>query len=400
MGGIESALVVDDSPSFCSYFQKLLKNCGVQTVDAAYSANQALDVIAHKETNFEIIFFDLNMPGMDGLEFVQTLEKQHYKGHLVLVSGLQKDIVKLAREVMLNRKVSLLGSLEKPVTPECLALIMQKAHGVTRRVSLPEDLIKKRVLKQAIKNGDVMVYFQPFVAYAKKQIVGFECLARLDVKGEGVVSPNRFLPVAERFDLLDDLTESMFRSALVHLPELRNLTANNQLYLSFNLCPCQFENEDLPARINDLISRLGVPKSSVVLEITEIQSLNTPVQLETFNRLRINDFDVSFDDFGSGYTNLSQLADLPCTEIKIDRRFCHGISQEKISEIVVESLLKIAQQKKLRVVAEGVEEGEDLIRLLELGVDQFQGYLFSRPKPFESIVPWIHAWQKAAAKTA
>ncbi len=135
--------------------------------------------------------------------------------------------------------------------------------------------------------------------------------------------------------------------------------------------------------------------SDIILEITENQPMNQSIQLETMNRLRIRGFDISLDDFGTGFTNIQQLKSLPFTEIKIDRSLITHVESDRFSQVLIDSLIDIAQNQQLDIVAEGIERIEELQYL-----DRYkhsllmQGFLISKPKPLTDLVGWIHSWQR------
>ena len=123
--------------------------------------------------------------------------------------------------------------------------------------------------------------------------------------------------------------------------------------------------------------------------------MNQSIQLETMNRLRIRGFDISLDDFGTGFTNIQQLKSLPFTEIKIDRSLITHVESDRFSQVLIDSLIDIAQNQQLDIVAEGIERIEELQYL-----DRYkhsllmQGFLISKPKPLTDLVGWIHSWQR------
>ncbi len=390
---IQTALVVDDSEAFSEYFRLLLKSFGVKDVICHSSAEESLALLRERKQHIQVIFIDLNMPKVDGLAFIRELEALQFTGHVVVVSGLEASIVRLAEQVSKLRSISLLGSLVKPVQEESLALLLRRAENMEFRAQLPEDVLKKRELKESMLGNNVFTYFQPLVGYASRKVLGFECLCRLDTR-KGVVAPDRFIPVAEKFHLIEELQSCLLENALPRFHYLSQLCENDALRFSFNVSPCQLDNPNFPDLLEQKLEKHQIKKSSVCIEVTEGQSMCTKERLETFNRLRIHDFAISLDDFGCGFTNLQQLSDFPYTEVKVDRRFCHGIKHDKVSQIIVESLVRISMEKGFGVVAEGVEDGEDLECLVNLGVDSCQGYMFSKPKPFGGIVSWLNAWTK------
>ena len=120
-------------------------------------------------------------------------------------------------------------------------------------------------------------------------------------------------------------------------------------------------------------------------------------KLETFNRLRVKGFSLSLDDFGTGYTNMEQLRSLPFTEIKLDKILSQGVSNDHVSKILVDAICQISMELGMSVISEGGEQIEDIVWLNAVGVQNFQGFQFCRPKPFTEVVRWLHAWDKVVA---
>ena len=172
------------------------------------------------------------------------------------------------------------------------------------------------------------------------------------------------------------------------------------LKLSFNMSPCQLNDLNCPNKLLLLLQKHGVLPSDVVVEITEQHALSSYTQLETLNRFRIFGFGISLDDFGTGFTNINQLKQLPFTEVKIDRSFISHIETDKFSQVVVSSLINMTNQEQLQLVAEGVERPEELAYLKHYQTDlTIQGFLFSCPKAKAEFISWAQHWIKTATKT-
>ena len=218
-------------------------------------------------------------------------------------------------------------------------------------------------------------------------------------KNERVILPSRFISLAEQCDLINDITFTLFEKACSDLKQLKEQLGEN-LKLSFNMSPCQLNDLNCPNKLLKLLQKHGVLLSDVVVEITEQHALSSYTQLETLNRLRIFGFGISLDDFGTGFTNINQLKQLPFTEVKIDRSFISHIETDKFSQVVVNSLIDMTSQEQLQLVAEGVERPEELAYLKHYQTNlAIQGFLFSCPKAKAEFISWAQHWIKTAAKT-
>ena len=220
-------------------------------------------------------------------------------------------------------------------------------------------------------------------------------LARIVKKSTGkVILPDHFIGVAEATDLINIITFQLFEKATDEFKAIKS-ELNYPIKLAFNLSPVQLNDLSCPDKLALILEINRLKPSDIILEITEHQPMDQAIQLETMNRLRIRGFDISLDDFGTGFTNIQQLKSLPFTEIKIDRSLITQVESDRFSQVLIDSLIDIAQNQQLDIVAEGIERVEELQYL-----DRYkhsllmQGFLISKPKPLVELVSWIHSWQR------
>lgn len=250
-----------------------------------------------------------------------------------------------------------------------------------------KELYIQTHLTQAVRENRIAVWFQPQVQAAvdggAPRLVGVEALARWEDAEYGAISPASFIPMAESLGLISDLGISVRRQALqafrrwrVHHPELE---------LSINISKRQLFGGDFVDSLLADVSEAGVPPSSIVLEVTEsVALMDVEFAEERLRQLADADFTLSIDDFGTGYASLSQLHELPVGELKIDLSFVRRVHTPEGLRMV-QAIVNLAQALGLRTVAEGVEDAECARRLVDLGVDRLQGYLFGKPSPAEVL---------------
>ncbi|SMF23243.1 EAL domain, c-di-GMP-specific phosphodiesterase class I (or its enzymatically inactive variant) [Alteromonadaceae bacterium Bs31] len=388
-----SVLVIDDSRAICQLLTAMLKDFGITQVDYCHSGEEALHKLERDPAAYEALFIDLHMDGMDGLELIHQLNEMHYRGGIIVMSALDKKILDFTLEVISNYNLRVLGSAEKPLEKTLIAFMVKRIKSYFPQVSRREKVLKRREVYQAIKDNRVLSYFQPKISSIDNSVLGLECLVRLDMGSGGVVSPAAFLPVAERFELIEALTDATLISALPQFMEFCQ-KENCDCSLAINISPLQLYNNLLPESLSDYLQRFQVPKEKVILEITENHAIREENQLKNLNRLRIHGFQLSLDDFGAGFTNLRQLKNLPFNEIKLDAQLIDGIHRDRVLRVIVESIRKVTTEMGLRLIAEGVSESSDLQVVNDLGVDGYQGFLFCRPKPLLELIRWHQAWQK------
>jgi diguanylate cyclase (GGDEF)-like protein/PAS domain S-box-containing protein len=272
---------------------------------------------------------------------------------------------------------------------------MYTAKGMGRNnyqayVAVPEESHQQRLaleakLRQAEKNGELRVHYQPQVDARTEDIVGMEALIRWEHPELGMISPGFFIPLAEESGLIVPIGEWVLRAACVdarrwqtkfHLP----------LRISVNLSPLQLRQPNLVQLVASVVEETGVDPHLLDLEVTESISVKSiPNLLETLQALRDLGCQISIDDFGTGQSSLDYIKRFPADRIKIDQAFVRNIGVDPDDEAIVQATISMAHNLNRAVVAEGVEIEEHLEFLREQGCEVLQGYLFCRPLPAASF---------------
>jgi diguanylate cyclase (GGDEF)-like protein len=245
-------------------------------------------------------------------------------------------------------------------------------ENTPRRLALAHDL------RHAIASGELSVAFQPKVSVADGRLTGVECLTRWTHPVLGEVRPDEFIPVAERTGAIGELTAWMLREALAHAARWR--AEGRRWTVAVNVSVRNLLDSSLAADLRRLLADADTDPASITLEITESHVMSDAVRttrvLEQLATLGVR---LSIDDFGTGYSSLAYLQRLPVHEVKIDRSFVAALRVERGADAIVRSVLDLARNLDLSVVAEGVEDAETFERLRELGCDEAQGYYFAAP---------------------
>jgi len=391
-----NALVVDDSKSMLSVISAFLTDLNITSTTCVESGEEALKLIKSGNIKFQLIFVDLNMPGMDGMELIRLLSKEHFLGGVVILSELDDKIVQLAADVTNESRTHLIGCINKPVTKENINTILQKLKSLDHRsAEEPEHHLTVEQIEQAIADKRVIPYYQPKVNNQTGKVESLEILARITLPSEvNTITAGRFIAVAEENGIIEPLTLSILRSVMNEFPTIKE-EFGEHCKLSVNISPLTLNNKNLPSNLLKLIGKHGYGPSDFIIEVTESYAIDNSIQLETLNRLRIKGFDVALDDYGTGYTNIQQLKMLPYTEIKIDRSLIYNIAKDRLSQVVSQSLFNIFDELNVQVVAEGVELSDDLAYLNNLKIPvTLQGYIISKPKIIGSICRWHRNWKK------
>ena len=256
------------------------------------------------------------------------------------------------------------------------------------RVELESDL------RSALERGELRVHYQPIVTLESTEIVGFEALVRWQHPTRGLVAPLAFIPLAEETGLIIPVGRWVLETACRQAAKwhaTRIDRGDKPLFVSVNLSARQFMQADLVGDVAAVLAETGLDASALELEITESVLMDqSETGIRTLRRLRALGVRLVLDDFGTGYSSLSYLKHLPLDTIKIDRSFVAGI-EEKADRSIVEAVVALAHGLGIGVVAEGIETERQAERLLELGCDLGQGYLFSRPIPASKTARLLRA---------
>ena len=250
----------------------------------------------------------------------------------------------------------------------------------------PAELHLLEGFERALINQRLFMAYQPKVAAADGRLVRVEALVRWDDPKLGMVGPSRFVPLAERHGLIDQLTQWGLRTSL---RQWRSWQASGvDTALAFNISALSLEHLDFPDLVERMCRGLDVPTDRLVLELTEGATQPLIKLMDTLTRFRIKGIGLAIDDFGTGYSSLIQLRQLPFTEVKIERLFIQDLAQSRDSRTIVKAIIDLAHGLGLSATAEGVETPEQLAILRDFGCDIIQGYLIAQPLAPEDLSAW------------
>jgi PAS domain S-box-containing protein len=236
-------------------------------------------------------------------------------------------------------------------------------------------------LRSAIKDSQVVPYFQPIVELRTGRLAGLEVLARWLHPTRGVICPDKFIPIAESAGMIDQLSERILEQAFAATASM-----SRHLSLSVNISPLQLRNLALPGRIRSMANAAAFPLSQVILEITETALAATAdVALRVIEDLKSMGMRLALDDFGTGYSSMRQLQLLPFDEIKVDRSFVQSMTYRKESRKIAATVLGLGYSLGLTTVAEGIETKEQADMLFYLGCELGQGWLYGRAVPAREL---------------
>ena len=257
-------------------------------------------------------------------------------------------------------------------------------YSGTRLDQLEEDWDMEGAIDAALQNGEFEVHYQPKIDLRRRSLVGAEALVRWRHPGRGLVSPAAFVPVAARSGKLRAITWSVINMTLQHAAAWQETQPG--LSVSVNIDPSLLD-DDLVSRVSDALAMWGLEPDRLTLEITETGVMNQPeVGFAALRRLRGRGVHICIDDFGSGYSSLTNFRHIPASELKIDRSFVVRLITDPFDARIVRSVVALARAFEIEVAAAGAENVSILGRLGMLGCDYAQGYCVSPPLPVDGFL--------------
>ncbi len=251
-----------------------------------------------------------------------------------------------------------------------------------QQLSPPEhDITLEAAMFNAVREGEFLLYYQPIVDAKSRQIMGFETLMRWAHPTLGMVSPLNFVPIAEANGLINLLGAWALKSACVQLKSFEEV-AQRSLYISVNVSPRQFRNDQFLRVLDEAIAYSGLRGEQLLLEITEGTLMIDPEHAQTvLGKMIARNTRIAIDDFGTGYSSLAYLKRFPISVLKIDRAFIKDLPENKKDAAICNAVLDLAKHLDLSVVAEGVETELQMAYMSERGCQYIQGYLTGKPMP-------------------
>ncbi len=276
-----------------------------------------------------------------------------------------------------------------------IAMYMAKRSGRDHAVYAPDQeqisrevLSLKSQLREAIQSDQLILHYQPKIDHRSCRVIGLEALARWNHPEKGLLAPDSFISLAEEAGLIEDVTHWVLKTAI---GQLRLLHARgHKLTMGVNLSPRNLHDMELPSTIGMLLDGNGVAPEYLTLEITENAVMSNQADaIAILGKLDGMGITLAIDDFGTGYSSLAHLRQLPVDEIKIDKSFVIGMEENENDAVIVRSIIDLAHNLGLKVVAEGVDTKDAWDTLTILGCDHSQGFYMSKPLPEDVLTEWL-----------
>lgn len=384
-------LIIDDDQRICRLIKRVADDLGIESFAID---NPELFEPANLDFEPNVIFMDLQMPRLDGVELIRKLADQHSKAAIILASGMDKSVIETTEELGKSLGLNMAGFLQKPIDIDKATAIMErqfesvpiKAHKATK--------VTGEELKNAIEQNELVVHYQPQIHLASGKIVGLEALVRWQHPEHDLLFPDVFIPLAEQNkDLIELLTYSVLNNVLQCSTLKKEITSD--FNVSINLSTTMLHDLSLPDKVTKMLAEHDFDPDRLIVEITESGAMEDPaLTMDILTRLRLKNIRLSIDDFGTGFSSLVQLYRMPFNEIKVDKSFVMKAMDDEEAATIVRTTIELGHGLGLEVVAEGVEDKETFNWLKELGCDIGQGYYISRPVDADNLESWVKEYIK------
>ena len=372
MAGNNRLLVVDDDREIANYIAKVARRNGYLAAVA-----NTFDEFSAKIGTLDpsVILLDLQMPGADGIEFLNEMNEQKCRAKLVLISDADRRKLRTATQLGTLLGLDVRKPLTQPFSVYTLRRLLAKLVDSDESISPAE-------LRRAIESGQIRPHYQPIVTMSGTpagRVTGVEALARWYRNDTELLLPARFLGMIEEEGLMRFFTESMVYQVACQLKEWSK--EGRELNGSINLSPSILTDRYVPDRLEEIVRNVGIDNRRRTFEATEDTVLDHTVEtLEILSRLRIKGFGLSIDDFGTGYSSLQNLYEMPFNELKVDMSFTKACETSEEARIIVEATVELGHKLGLEVCAEGVENQGCFDYLHKIGCDRLQGYYVGKPR--------------------
>lgn len=357
-------------------------------VDSASSLGDARTHVM--EYPYDAIVLDLSLGETEGVSLLQAIRDADSDPVIIFISRLDERVRTAAVRLATDMGLRVAGTLQKPASPGVLRQLLLSTPTPKRVVvEAAAPALPPEDLTAAIRKGNILPHYQPKVSLGDGRVVGVEALARWQHSRGMRITPDMFVPMAEKSGLIAPLTFHIMRASLEACARWR--PEHPDCRVAVNISPLVLADPALPDEVDRLLLETGLGPGSLVAEITESTVIADPlIAAEVLTRLRIKGIELSIDDFGTGHSSLLTLLRLPFSELKIDRSFISQCHTDPEAWKIVRATVSMARELGLRVVAEGIETAEVAGMLRDIGCEVGQGWYFARAMAEADLNAWLN----------
>lgn len=385
-------LIVEDNEFQSHWLKVMLSNIGATSIFQASDGNEALPILKNKKNAIDISFIDLNLPGMDGMELIRHMSKQDPSTSIILSSALAPSLIFSVETMSKAYGVKLLGSVEKPATPETLLNLINRHQPLSNIGNDQDSLnISQDEIRRGLKEDEFVPFYQPKVELASGKVKGVEVFARWRHPKRGILSPDCFLASLQSAKEIDQLDLIICKKVIESFESLRML--NPDVHVSINLSPAACASQEFIEKLLSYADAGQFDLTNISFEIPESAAVeNCPNFLENLVRLRMKGFGISIDKYGTAHSSVQQLLRVPFSELKIDRSMICDLGDSPALEIALGLGIELCRRLDCASVAVGVETRSDWDMLQKLGCNYAQGYYIAHPMEKDALAVWMKEW--------
>lgn len=385
-------LVVDDDRIFRTVTETLLQSRGASVVQTAVNGAQALEMVDSGRDQIGLILCDLEMPELDGVQFLRLLKKRAYRGPIIIISGTEAPLISMAADLAELHDLNIIGALPKPLNCSELDRILStlKPDDV-EQAPTPKVPVSVDELRTALSREEILVHYQPKIDLSTGRISGIEAMARWNHPILGAIAPQLFIPATEQAGLIKELTERVLHTAISDAKRWQKLRLMQvKCSVAVNLSVEVLDDLNLADEIAALVDESGLERSLFTWEINQgrlLEQAATPKELVA--RLRMMGFELSIDDFGTADSNTHHLGEFAFSELKIDCQQLSRSESDHTKKTAILNGLALAKSLGMRVVAKSIETEADWQLALRFNADHGQGFLIAEPMPLDQLLRWV-----------
>lgn len=394
-----SFLVVEDHEFQRRGMVQLLTRMGAQAVHSAADGQAALKLIADRELPMDVVLCDVNMPGMDGMEFIRRWSERGDPTSLILMSAIEPDVLATIANMALAYRTRLLGVVSKPVKLDKLGELLD-LHRSQSALRADDHGFSFQEITQAWTGDEFECWFEPQIHLSTGAPRSMCAVPRWRHPTRGVLEPQEFMPSIVARELDDDLAWLLLQDAAAQCRrwQRQGYDVTVSVPLSFR----SLSDVKLAPRIQLILQREGVDPRSMVLNVTEAAFTGGALAgvLENLARLRLLGFGLAIDDFGNGSLQVDQLSLAAFTELRIGSSFVAGAARDESTRVVLAVALEAAQRLKLQSIATGIRSKEEWSLLFQWGCVYGQGSFIAAPMPRNAVPRWLNRWRSRQLTSA
>jgi EAL domain-containing protein (putative c-di-GMP-specific phosphodiesterase class I) len=366
-------LVIDDDPASSAIVARIARGCGFDSI-----ITTDIDDFRGKFLSWDptVVVTDLAMPEMNGNELMHWLAQKSCEAHILIISG--SYALEAAAELGRSLGLRVAGTMSKPLRIEKLRTLFNEVYSTADVLSIADCVA-------AMKNDQISLVYQPLVDLATGETTGFEALARWNHPTRGLVPSSTFIPLLEGSEFINDFTFHVIGLALRNVKSWGDeVTQRISLNISGASCGAVYDIVDAQCAAS------GIDANRVTLEVTETAVMACDAEvIAAMGAVRKLGARLSIDDFGTGHSSLVKLAQLPFSELKIDKSLIADCVDSPQNGILIRAMVDLAHNLGMTAVAEGVETAAIMEKLREWECDLAQGYFISRPMPSDKVQGWV-----------